>query len=354
MLLTRRSVIQGSLTGAAGLLRPVAGFGQDSPGIVIAVNAGSPAKAWRDVVAGPYTAATGVPVEIFEPPGAAAMVAQSGGHPTFNLAMVPFYAVPRLVAGGLVEEMTPDDIPGVRAVPEQFWLRTPNGKLAGVPLFFSLYGIAYNTDFSKASDFDSWLNLLQPQWKGRISVTRPFFLAVYDLNVFAKLGGGDEHNVEPGYKLIGQLAANALNVYTSMTSLQAQLVRGDVTAAPFYSSEVISMKREGVTNVEFVIPREGAMIIPQVLIMPKGARNQDAAKMLMSRIVEPKYEVGFAQAQWNWPMNTAIQLPSDLVAAMGGTSEQVMARSYNPDWAYIGTHLEERLRRIEQILNALK
>ncbi len=348
-----RRLFCAALLGSAALLPLSSGasFGQGTPHLVIATNAGAPAKTWRNVVAGPYTKATGVPVDIFECPLASTVVAQSTGHPTFNAAMVPYYAVPHLLETGKLEELTPEDIPGVKAIPERFWVLAPDGKLAGMPLFFSLYGIAYNTDMAKASDFDSWLNLLQPRFKGQISVTRPYLLAAYDLNMFAKLAGGDENNVEPGYKLIGELTNNALSVYTTMASLNSQLARGEVIAAPFYSAEVVSMKREGITNVEFMTPREGGMIVPQVMVIPKGAPDLDATKKLVSSMPEAQYQIGFAQAQWAWPMNPSVVLPDDLRKQMGGTSAEVMARNYSPDWFVVGAHLEERTHRIEQIIN---
>ncbi len=349
---TRRTLIRtAAMAGTGALLRPRIGLGQAKTPVIIAVNAGSPARTMRTCLAEPYTAKTGVPVQVFEAPLAAAMLAQNTGHPPFDLARIPFYAVPPLAQRGLLEEFTPDEIPGVHAIPEQYWLRAPSGKLAGVPLFFSLYCIAYNTDLAQPSDFDSWMNLLKPEWKDRISVAQPFFLVVYDLNMYSHLAGGDERNVEPGFKLLGQLTANAQNVYSSMASVESQLGRGDIVAAPFYSSNIVAMRRAGVTNVSYVIPREGSMIIPQVMVMPKGAPNRDAARQLMSAMTEPEYMVNFAQQDGDWPLTPAATLPPPLVKELGGTTADILAHAYNPDWAYIGLHTEERVRRMEKIIN---
>ncbi len=284
-------------------------FAQQEPKVIIATYAGLGTQAWRSIVTERYTKETGVMTDVFESALPAASVAQAEGRPQFNLALVAAYSVPGLIRRNLIELMTPENIPGIKNIPERHWPRTPEGKLMGMPVYFGLFGIAYNAELAKASDFASWKSLLDPKWKGQISITRPNFLAAYDIQLYAKLSGGNEQNLQPGYDWLRKLVPQALNVYTSMASVEAQLARGEVIAAAFYANEIAMMRRNGNTAVAMRIPDEGGLILPYLLVLPKGARNPDDAMRLMNTIIEPRYQAAFAQTSLVWPMNRAHHSP---------------------------------------------
>ncbi len=106
-------------------------------------------------------------------------------------------------------------------------------------------------------------------------------LAAYDLTLFAKLGGGDAAHVEPGYKFIRKLAADARSVYSSMATFESELSRGEVVAAPFYSAEITMQKRAGAPSIAFTVPKEGGLMLPYLLVLPAGApRSAEALRFL--------------------------------------------------------------------------
>lgn len=318
--------------------------------VVAAVNAGESSRIWRKVVAPEFTRTTGIPLQVFESALPSTSIAQAAGNPDFDVAMIATYSMPRLARLGLLDELTPEEVPAIRTVPERFWPRTPSGKLAGIPLYFSIYGIAFNNTLANASDFESWNGLLAPKWKGQISLTRPLFLAPYDATLFAKLNGGDEHNPQPGYDFIRKLAGQALTVYTSMASLEAQLARGEVVAGPFYSAEVMSVRRGGANEISFTVPKEGGLVLSYFVGIPKGAPHRADALKLLNAILDQHYQQGFAQEAGWWPMNPAVTLPPALVKEMGGTQAEMMERNYYPDWNVVGANLEQRIRDIEELI----
>jgi putative spermidine/putrescine transport system substrate-binding protein len=322
--------------------------------VIIATYAGLGSQVWRDAVTDRFTKETGVRADVFETALPAASVAQAEGKPQFNLALVAAYSVPGLIRKDRIELLSTEDIPGIKNVPEKLWPRTPDGKLMGMPLYFGLFGIAYNTELAKPSDFASWKSLLDPKWKGQISITRSNFLAAYDVQLYAKLGGGNEQNLEPGYDWLRKLVPQSLNVYTSMASLEAQLARGEVVAAAFYANQVAMTRRTGNTTVAMRIPDEGGLILPYLLVLPKGARNPEAAKRLLNAVIEPHYQAALAQASLVWPMNEHTVLPEPLRKEMGNSVEEVMARNISLDWWTIGSNLEAETRKLDLLLQELK
>ena len=348
-LMRRRAVLGG--VGAA-LAAPAIATAQSAPTVTIATFPGVSGALWRDAVAVPFTAQSGIRTEVFEAALPSMSIYQARGKPQFDVAVVANYQGPGLSARGLLEELTPDDIPSIRQVPEANWLRGTNGKLLGMPLYFTYYGIAFNSDLATAKDFQSWNDLLEAKWKGKVSLTRPNFLAAYDLTLFAHLNGGNDTDVQSGFAFIKRLADNALGMYSSMASLQSQIGRGEVVAAPFYSNQVGMLKRSGVRNVDITLPREGGLNLTYNLVIPKGARNVAGAKKLLNAIIEEQYQLGFARGALSFPANPNVKLPDDLLAELGGSTREMMTRNYTPDWWVVGTHLTERTRQVEELLQA--
>ena len=348
---TRRAFL--GMAAGLPLLRRRA-WAQGVPQVIIATYAGLGTALWKRIVTEPFTKETGVVADVFESALPAASVAQAEGRPQFDLALVAAYSVPGLIKRNLVELLTPDNIPGIRNVPERMWLRTPEGRLMGMPVYFGLFGIAYNTELAKPSDFSSWKSLLDPKWKGEISITRPNFLAAYDVQLYAKLGGGSETNLQPGYDFLRKLVPQTLNFYSSMASLEAQLERGEVVAAAFYANEIAMLRRKGSTEVAMRIPDEGGLILPYLLILPKGAAHPEAAKQLMNAIVEPRYQAAFAQESLVWPMNDKTPLPDGLRKEMGMSAEEAVARNISLDWWTVGSNLQAETYKIETMLQEMK
>ena len=317
--------------------------------LTVAVYPGVTEQLWASLITS-FTAATGIKARTFAPPLPAASVAQAAGHPSFDVALVASYAVPELLNKGLLQSLSPDQLPRIRDVPEAYWPRSPDGALMGAPVYFSIYGIAFNTDLASAADFQSWNNLLDAKWQGQIPLNRPTMLAAYDLTLFSKLNGGDSTHVEPGYLFIQKLAAHAHSVYSSMSTFESELARGEVAAAPFYSAEIALQKRLGAPGLGFTVPKEGGLMLSYLLVIPKGAAHSSDGIQFMNWIMQPEAQLKLASDAGVWPMNSHVVLPAVLANELGGTVADVMAHNYYPDWYVVGSALSERTHRIETLV----
>jgi len=321
--------------------------------LTVAVYPGAGEQIWTSLV-NAFTAETGIKTRIFAPVLPAASVAQAGGHPGFDVALIASYAAPGLFTQGLLQPLTPANLPALQDVPAAYWPRTPDGVLMGAPIYFSIYGIAYNTDLATAADFQSWNNLLDPKWQGQIPLNRPTMLAAYDLTLFSMLNGGDATNVEPGYAFIQKLAAHAHSVYSSMSAFEAELARGEVTAAPFYSAEIAVQKRLGAPTIGFTVPKEGGLMLPYLLVIPKGAAHPADGETFVNWMMKPQAQLQLVTANGVWPMNSHVVLTPALEKELGGTVTEMMARNHAADWYGIGMALAERTHRIEAMIQQIK
>ncbi len=350
IMISRRAL----MASAAGLaLSSALAQAQDAK-LVIAVYAGQDEQLWDRVVAQPFSRETSIPVSIFGIPLPQVGIAQADGDPDFQAALMSYSAAYDLHSRGFLLELTEDDVPAISTIPKQLWPVGPTGAILGMPVFFGLYGIAFNTDLAKASDFESWTALVDPKWKGQVSITRPAILARQDLTLFSKLFGGSDTNLEPGYEFIGKFAANALNVYTSMASLMSSLGQGEVVAAPFFSDQIELLRKRGATNVDFVIPKEGGLVTPYLVVIPKGATHPMEAKRLVNALADAQYQIPFMQESALLPTNPAIPFTDDMKRLYGATLDDVMAQNVTADWTIVARDTEARVRRIEEVLSAAR
>lgn len=342
----RRDFLAGSVALASAPMILPARANNDR--IVMACWGGGTARMWRDVFGKPFTAATRIPVTVAEVADPAAAVAAAQGRPQHNVIIAASFQGASLARRGLIEEFDPDELPNLKQVPEQYWIRNTAGKILGMPVYFIYYGVAYSTTRCKASDFQSWKSLADRRWKGQLSITRPVFLAPYDLTICSKVMGGNEVDIQPGIPLLRDIARNATSAYTSMAQLQQQLAQGEVLAAPFYSSQVQLLRRSGETNVDITIPGEGGLVLSYILAVPKGSANREAAVRFLNDSIAPQKQIDAARNAY-LPLSTNVTLPEDLSKDYGMTIDEVRARNWAPDWYAVAGELEARMRLVERV-----
>lgn len=348
-----RTTARRPLLAAALGLPAVLGRGaaaQSSDRVVMASWGGGGARMWREIYGSRFTAATGMGVQVAEVPDPTAAVASAQGRPQYNLIVAAAFQAANLAKMGLLEEFTEEEMPEIREVPEQYWVRTPAGKLVGMPVYFIYHGVAFNTELAKREDFRSWKGIADRKWRGQMSMVRPQFLATYELPLFAKVNGGDERNIEPGIPLLEGLSRNVVSYYTSMPVMQTQLARGDVTAVPFYSSQVQLMRAGGQRNVDIVIPEEGGLAIPYMLVVPRNGPTPEAARRFMRMAAHAATQVNAARFAY-FPLHKDAVLTPKLERELGMSVAEVRRRTWSPDWYVVGDRQEERTRLVERIVD---
>lgn len=346
----RRSVLAGALALTFGL-GTVPALAQGKGEIVMGAWGGGTSATWKAGVAEPFTKATGIPVKINEWPDPEPQIRAQRANPQYNMAIATYFNAANLHRDGLLETFDEADFPDLKHVPDRYKMKAADGKVIGIPAYFQYYGIAVNTDLAKVSDFQSWDDLANPKWKGKLSITRPIYASTYDLVLFAKVKGGDENNIEPGLPLLKALAANAVNVYNSMAQLNTLLTRGEVTAAPYYVTRVWGLKEAGAKNVDFVLPKEGSLALPYILVVPKGAKHPEAYRAFLKASLEPAQQAKMLDLSGYIPLNTATPISAEHEAKFGMKLPALIERLYQPDWDVVARTHKERVALVEQLIS---
>ena len=349
-MIDRRSIL--SLVAASGALaRPALA---QAAQLTMCVWGGGGALVWREAFVKAFTESTNTAVRVVEVPIPAGALRSPAAASQYSLGLVTYFEAIALAQAGLIETFAPSDIPNIAQLRPEYLPRNAQDRALGVPVYYTAYGIAYNRELARAEDFSSWRNLADARWRGKLAITRPVYAAPYDLVIMAKAMGGDERNVAPGMTLLRSVVENSLTTYSSLAHMNTLLTRNEVAAVPYYASRVWSLQRQGVNQIDFVMPREGALSLPYVLVAPKGLRNREATLRFLNYAAgaEPQ---GRAAAMDGWlPTNANAPSSPEFERIIRMPYAELTTKLYSPDWRVIVETNEQRVNDVEQLMAAVR
>lgn len=309
-------------------------------------------RAWDEAFLKPFAKSANIDTSVSAVLSPATQIQVEKGKPSFNTAIVTMFQAIELDRAGLLETFDMADFPNLAKVPKNTLLKSADSKLIGIPVYYMYYGIAVNTKLAKASDFASWKNLTDPKWKGKLSITRPAYSVYYDLPIMAYANGGDERNIAPGLEIMKGLASNALTTYASMSQLNQLLQRGEVVAAPYYSARVWQLNREGTDYIDMVIPKEGGLMLPFVVVVPKGASNPKAVRKFLEYVTEPEGQSKMMDISGYVPLNPDAKLSPESEKLIKGSTAALLERLRVVNWNDVASkeNVDKRLPLVEQIM----
>jgi putative spermidine/putrescine transport system substrate-binding protein len=274
-------------TGATGavLLGRTPVFGVEKE-LIANTYGGTWEAAHRAAIATPVEKKTGAKVTLVSILAAelvARTKAAAGGRPPVDVALVDDGPFLNAVKEGIFERLPLDKVPNAARLFPKY---RPAEPVFGVPNSASVVGIAYNAKRLKTPPV-SWADLWKPEYKGRVGLNPPTStLGTVALLSLAKLRGGDESNIEPGFEAVKSLLPSVGSIAPSPASLQTLLERGEVDIAPLWHLNTLVLKYKG-TGMEFVLPREGGIAGLAWFAVTKGA-NAELAIEYINQGLDPE------------------------------------------------------------------
>ena len=141
-------------------------------------------------------------------------------------------------------------------------------------------GLIYRTDIFKDKGLTpptSWSDLKRNDLKGRVSITHPnSSWGTAALVMQARLNGGGEKNIDPGFKTTMEILPNVNKVHLWSSEMANLVQLGEVWLATTGSNMGPSLREKGMA-VKWIVPKEGAPSVGGGLSLVKGAPCQDVA-----------------------------------------------------------------------------
>jgi putative spermidine/putrescine transport system substrate-binding protein len=212
------------------------------------------------------------------------LIAAKGGEPPFDLVHMDDVAQELAASQGLLEQMDPEWVPGMKDVfPEAF-----ANKGYGPGFVIIQFGIAYNTEEYKKLGIpepktigDLW----NPSIKGKVAIPGlGVSMGPYAVTASALQFGGSQDNIEPGLQKLKELDPI---VYTDSSKLETMFINKEVIAAIWIDGRTNSLAAKG-HPVKFVrveagnsgkIGGSGFDTIDLV----KGTKKKELAKIWVER-----------------------------------------------------------------------
>jgi putative spermidine/putrescine transport system substrate-binding protein len=191
------------------------------------------------------------------------------------------------------------------------------GKAVGVGLVAT--GLAYNKDTFAKNGWPaptSWNDIADTKYVKRV-VSNPIS-GTFGLNtliMFARMNGGNEQNIDPGFNVIREKVAPNLLAWTSSNAQLAQMFQShDVDLAVWGSNRVEALRKTGFP-VGFIYPKEGtpAIIASACAIQKSGGSPK--AQALIQYLASPTVQAKFAIEGFG-PVNRMAKLDGEVSAEL--------------------------------------
>jgi putative spermidine/putrescine transport system substrate-binding protein len=234
--------------------------------------------------------------------------------------------------------LDPARIPAIGKLPQG--LRRPGNR--GLGFSISHVGIMYNKNLVKDPP-DSWTALWDPKWRGKVTFFDNNFMP---LVLAARLNGGNEQNIEAGFRTWGEHARNIRALPTTNDALKNILVTGEAQIAPWFGGIWKFWAAEG-APLGFVNPKEGAIAFPLYLQIVKGSTPEQirVAEEIINELMTAENNSRDAQLTNKIPAFPTPGLAQQMDPAF---NPKVLETAIWLDWATMGQKASEWRQRWEK------
>ncbi len=208
-------------------------------------------------------------------------------------------------------------------------------------------GITFNKKYFAERNWaapTSWKDIADPKFKKLLAIS-PITgtYGLHTLVMMARVNGGDERNIEPGFKAMQAIAGNVISFPTSPAQMSEALQSGEVVIAPWGSGRTVALANTGFP-VDFVYPREGAVAL-MIGVCPVAKPDvSNLAQTFIQFNLTADMQAVFAKEQGFGPVNKNTTLAPEIAKLVPYGVEQV-AKLVAVDWDLINKEREAWTKR---------
>lgn len=334
--LSRRSLLAGSsaLSVALFLPRPASA----ATTIVSTIFGGKFEEVYRATIVEPFRKKFGHDVTLKLGSGSewltTAMVSKSA--PEIDVLWLAFPESIKAINEDLAIELLPAELPNLTDV-EPIWYDTYKHK--GVGLDYASFGLAYRTDRISTPP-TSWADLWKPEFKGRLAIPDLTTSGGYETLVMAaRLNGGGETNIEPGFEAMKRLRPNVRKFYKSNPEAAQLFERNEVNIGAWFDGRTWGLA-DGGMPIKFAVPKEGATVGMVSYHIAKNTPKMEACKQFVNFAISVEAQEGFCNGMQYGPVNRKAKLVPPASERVPPLSKLVML-----DWFKIEPQMASWLDR---------
>ncbi len=230
-------------------------------------------------------------------------------HPSVDVLWIDYGEAQLLAEAGLLAKLTQEDIPNLAHVRDD--ARSPHG-IAPIT-FSSALGFLVNTE-RLSEPPRSWAELWEPRYRSELalfdfgSTLGPAFLVMA-----ARLEGGSETDIEPGFAKLAELSDHAVVFQSSGPANNLMVAQGEAGITFGLASQTLDLKANG-APVEWIVPAEGAIALPQGFQVAAYAREPELARRFVDYALSVDTQTRLAEELLLVVTNENVSLSPDTAA----------------------------------------
>jgi len=235
--------------------------------------------------------------------------------------------------------LTPYESPSARDIPAQF--RDPEHRWTGFGARARI--LIVNTDLADPKTIRSMWDLVDPKWAGKAAIARPLngTTLTHMAALYAALGPAKAEEYATKIAELGK--SGAINL-ASGNSLVARLVGDGECAFGWTDTDDFAVALERGKHVAAVYPDAdgiGTLLIPNTIMLVKGAPHEAVAKRFIDWVLKPETERALAFSRSaQIPVRANVERPAS-VAAPGSF------KALDVDFRKVGAGLEACAERMK-------
>ena len=279
----------------------------------------------------PFEDATGIKVNVkeFEGTGAGLAIVEQSQPGDWDVMVIDTVDVRRGVERNLFEALPEDQLPVAEIFPEVLMDQHSkfDGKRYGITEKFGYNTIGFNKSKVDAADMETLGVLTNDKYKGRIAIY-DYYLPVMGLAAMAigkKTSELTEADLPAIKDVLQKMKANAKAV-TDVVASQTALATGEADILIGGGEWVTAGIAKENPDLDFSIPKEGAVLWSQSLAMFKDSKNKDNALKFIQYVMSPEGQARLATSSCYWGM------PASKAAALDADQKKILRFDEQPEF----------------------
>ena len=210
------------------------------------------------------------------------------GSKGYDIVFPSSYYVGKMAKEGMLAEIDHSKLSNFANVSKELMGKPfdPENKFS-LPYVYGLTGIGVNASAIDPQSVTSWGDFWKPEFKGKLLLMNDarevFHIAL--LLEGKSPNTTDESEIKAAYERLKKLVPNVL-VFNS-DSPEMPYLQGEVDIGMQWTGSAHRVKSEN-SNIQFVFPKEGAVVWMDNYAIPKNAQNKEAAHKFIDFLLRPE------------------------------------------------------------------
>ncbi|SAL61007.1 ABC spermidine/putrescine transporter, periplasmic ligand binding protein [Caballeronia terrestris] len=305
-------------------------------------------------IAATFTAKTGAKVIADRADGTSGMVAKlkaAGDKPQYDVITLAGVGASGLADAGLLTKPDPDKLPNLKDVPASY-RSGANGFGVGYLLWTD--GLIYSTTTFKQAP-TTYETMWDPKYAGRIFLPPPEWVEAVDMAIIAaRLDGGSQQNIEPGFKKLAQLKDRVMTLGENPNQVADLFRTGSLDIGGIYSPAFFPdaiRKPEYKMGVTYGM-KEGFAAQLMFTVIPKAHPGDiDLIHAFINHSLDAGVQGKMAADVLNGPVNSKAVIPQQSLALVPSPKLIADKAILHDDKALAAVH-DQWIKRYTEIFSA--